>query len=98
MVMSMAIDAVLNYDFKDQYQYYSTKHLEELGMFTEDIILNLGKEAGNLVSLLLNRIPPHRVDMLVSGPPCPPWAGQGKKGGLITHVLWSSSKFFNGHM
>ena len=82
MAMGTGIDSVLNYDLREEYRQYLTSHLRELGMNTEDIILNLGKDAGNLLSLPLSRIALQPMDMLISGPPCPPWAGQGKKGGL----------------
>ena len=45
-------------------------------MIISDISLHLGATAGNLLHHQLKdlELP---VDFLISGPPCPPWAGQG---------------------
>ena len=43
-------------------------------------ILNLGKVAGNLLTRTLQSLQ-RPVDMLCSGPPCPPWSGQGCRKG-----------------
>ena len=67
---------------EDRYRPYLENHLTQLGMDTKDIILNLGKQAGNLMNVPLSTIAQSKVDLLVTGPPCPPWSSCGKKQGL----------------
>ena len=55
-----------------------TSHFQEMGM--EVIRLNLGKKAGDILNVPLEALE-KPIDFLVSGPPCPPWAGQGKRQG-----------------
>ena len=66
------------YDLQDSYREALTRHFQEMGM--EVIQLNLGQRAGDILQVALERL--HKpIDFLVSGPPCPPWAGQGKRRG-----------------
>jgi hypothetical protein len=73
-------DFVNIYDLEENYREHLMVHLEDMGMQIEAIILNLGKIAGDLLGKAMGtlQLP---VDFLIAGPPCPPWAGQGKKKG-----------------
>ena len=51
------------------------------GMQRQHIRLHLGKLFGDLLKVQLKDLP-KRVDLLVAGPPCPPWSSQGKKESL----------------
>ena len=77
-VMRLGADLINCYDLEESYRHALTKHLQELGMTHPK--LHLGRVAGDLVpaSLLSLERP---VDFLISGPPCPPWSGQGKREG-----------------
>ena len=76
--MSVPADMDNVYDLQDSYREALTQHLTEMGM---DVIqLNLGKHAGNLMNCCLEKLQ-KPVDLLIAGPPCPPWAGQGNKKG-----------------
>ena len=61
--------AVNVYDLDARYEQHLRSHLGA------DCVLHLGSEAGDLTKHLYRRGTP--CDILVSGPPCPPWAGQG---------------------
>ena len=63
------------YDLQDSYRQVLTHHLKSMGM--ESITLNLGPVDGNLLNVPLRTLR-KPIDFLISGPPCPPWAGQGK--------------------
>ena len=66
------------YDLEESYREALLHHFQEMGM--EVVHLNLGKVAGNVLNVALeNLVKP--IDFLIAGPPCPPWAGQGKRGG-----------------
>ena len=80
-IMGVGADSVLTYDLDRRYEYYLEKHLRNCGMQGQNIQLALGKVAGDLLRLPLTQLN-HRIDLLCAGPPCPPWAGQGKKGSL----------------
>lgn len=76
--MSVQADMENCYDLEEAYRGALTQHLSDMGM---DVIrLNLGREAGNLLTVPLTTLQTP-VDLLVAGPPCPPWAGQGNKRG-----------------
>ena len=66
------------YDLVHDYREALTSHFQEMGM--EVIRLNLGKKAGDILKVPLEALE-KPIDFLVSGPPCPPWAGQGKRQG-----------------
>ena len=57
---------------------YLRKHLLDSGMSLLDIVINLGKDAGDLLKVPLGMLKPP-IDVIMAGPPCPPWAGQGLK-------------------
>ena len=58
------------------YRSYLRQHCLDMGMQLVDIALHLGKAAGDLMSVPFNQLQ-RPVDLLVAGPPCPPWSGQG---------------------
>ena len=66
------------YDLVHDYREALTSHFQEMGM--EVIRLNLGKKAGDILNVPLEALE-KPIDFLVSGPPCPPWAGQSKRQG-----------------
>ncbi len=66
------------YDLQESYRGALTHHFKEMGM--EVINLNLGHAAGNILQVGLHQLQ-KPIDFLVSGPPCPPWAGQGNRKG-----------------
>ena len=77
--MGVASDSINIFDLDGGYMACLYNHLKESGM--ETIKLNLGKTLGDLLSKgLLELETP--CDILVSGPPCPPWAGQGNHNGM----------------
>ncbi len=76
--MSVPADMVNCYDLQDGYRKALMQHLQEMGM--ETIELHLGENIGNLLNVRLQDLR-KPIDMLISGPPCPPWAGQGKHQG-----------------
>ena len=71
--MGVSYSAVNVYDLESRYETHLRNHL---GASCE---LHLGQVEGDLTKHLYSRGLP--CDMLVSGPPCPPWAGNGLKGG-----------------
>ena len=71
-------DIINCYDLEDSYRSCLTKHLHSMGM--QVVELHVGKIDGNLLSVPLTSLS-RPVDFLISGPPCPPWAGQGKHKG-----------------
>ena len=77
--MGVPSDSINVNDIDDGYMAALYNHLKESGM--EVIKLNLGKSLGDLLSKgLLELESP--CDILVAGPPCPPWAGQGNHNGM----------------
>jgi hypothetical protein len=82
LAMGSPIASVHNYDLEARYRPYLEHHLAELGMDAKDVVLNLGREAGNLLMVPLSTIARSKVDLLIAGPPCPPWSSCGKKQGL----------------
>ena len=77
--MGVPSDSINVYDLDGGYMAALYNHLKESGM--EVIKLNLGKNLGDLLTkgLLQLETP---CDILVAGPPCPPWAGQGTHNGM----------------
>ena len=71
--MGVSYSAVNEYDLESRYEAHLRSHL---GASCE---LHLGQVEGDLTQHLCSRGLP--CDLLVSGPPCPPWAGNGNKGG-----------------
>ena len=76
--MSVAADTNNVFDLEDAYWSALHKHLTTMGM--QKVVLNLGKTAGDLLKVELDRLE-LPVDCLISGPPCPPWAACGNKKG-----------------
>ena len=60
-------------DLEKRYRQYLEKHLGHDN-------IHLGVQSGDINSLALQNVE-RPVDMLVSGPPCPPWAGNGSHKG-----------------
>ena len=60
-------------DIEGRYEEYLTQHLGQSN-------LHLGPTKGDVNSISLEGLE-RPVDMIVSGPPCPPWAGNGKHEG-----------------
>ena len=56
--------------------------------------LHLGTDVGNVLSAALQNLT--CPDAIVSGPPCPPWAGHGKKSPFLMTGAWSTPLFSNG--
>ena len=69
------------YDLESSYHDALMHHLLAAGMEPKQIVLNLGKVSGDLLATSLKdlQLP---VDFMITGPPCPPWAGQGNKNSL----------------
>lgn len=65
------------YDIEARY-FDALKHLF-FAMHGAGPRLNLGKIIGDVTLVDVRRL--HPSDLLLAGPPCPPWAGQGKKAG-----------------
>jgi site-specific DNA-cytosine methylase len=64
------------FDLDERYRECLHQHMLDAGMVPVEIILNLGKRLGDLLRRGLQHLE-LPVDILVCGPPCPPWAGQG---------------------
>jgi site-specific DNA-cytosine methylase len=77
--MNVPTDSTNVYDLEAGYTAVLYNQLREMGM--EGITLHLGKSIGNLLNVALRDLE-RPVDFLVCGPPCPPWAGQGRKAGM----------------
>ena len=79
-VDAMQVPTNTNNAWDLEYAYHKAllQQLTDAGMIICDINLHLGAIAGNLLHHQLKdlELP---VDFLISGPPCPPWAGQGCK-------------------
>ena len=76
--MITAVDSIHLWDLEPGYRTYLMRHLLDMGMSATRIAFNLGKVCGNLLQMPLSCLRPP-LDILVAGPPCPPWAGQGMK-------------------
>ena len=76
MSMGAPADSINVFDLQSGYSTYLHKHLTDMGM--DRIQLNLGRALGDLLNFDFTTLQ-KPVDFLVSGPPCPPWAGQGKR-------------------
>eukprot|EP00401_Gymnodinium_catenatum_P061812 CAMPEP_0117500544 /NCGR_PEP_ID=MMETSP0784-20121206/22830_1 /TAXON_ID=39447 /ORGANISM="" /LENGTH=644 /DNA_ID=CAMNT_0005295755 /DNA_START=35 /DNA_END=1965 /DNA_ORIENTATION=+ len=69
--MHVDVASVLNYDIR-------TELAEALcALHGDDVTLHLGPDDGDITRLRPGDLPEH-CDLLVAGPPCPPWAGNGK--------------------
>ena len=77
--MKVPADSVLTYDLHSGYRDCLQKHLAAGGMSLENIHLNLGKLLGDLLKVPLSTLTNLHVDLLVAGPPCPPWSNCGSK-------------------
>ena len=82
--MSVAADTNNVFDLEDAYWCALHKHLTTMGM--QKVVLNLGKTAGDLLKVDLDRLE-LPLDCLISGPPCPPWSACGAWGGQV----WEAS-------
>jgi site-specific DNA-cytosine methylase len=65
------------WDLESRYREALNWHLQECGMELHEIVLNLGKSTGDLLSAALEHLQP--ADFLIAGCPCPPWAGNGMR-------------------
>lgn len=76
--MSVASEYCNVFDLECGYASHLQKFLEATG--AELTKLNLGTKAGNLLSAPFTalQLP---VDVIIAGPPCPPWSAQGKRAG-----------------
>ena len=72
--LKVPFKASMVFDLDARYHDYLSEHLPE------GTTLHLGKVDGDVCKLEPGMVE-RPVDMLISGPPCPPWAGQGLKGG-----------------
>ena len=73
--MGVATESNNIWDLEDGYYGHLHHHLTEIG--AQFFKLNLGPTKGDLLKLKLSKLE-LPVDGIVTGPPCPPWAGQGK--------------------
>ena len=78
-VMGTPADSNNVYDLEEGYANVLIDQLTKAGM--KKIVLHLGEKSGNLLNTRFQDLETP-VDWLIAGPPCPPWAGQGKKQGL----------------
>jgi site-specific DNA-cytosine methylase len=93
--MSCPTDSCNIYDLESKYESVLLKELLSMGMEEVKIKLNLGRLVGNLLQVPLQHLD-LPVDVLVCGPPCPPWAGQGNHKAMrdsraqvfVTIILW----------
>jgi site-specific DNA-cytosine methylase len=76
--MNCPSDILNAFDLENSYEKALRKHFVAMGM--EIIDLHLGSTFGNLVNVDPSTLQ-RPIDFLVSGPPCPPWSGQGKHKG-----------------
>ena len=60
-------------DLEHRYGKYLEEHLQQRNIY-------VGKKNGDVTSLKFSKVE-RPVDFMVSGPPCPPWAGNGCKQG-----------------
>jgi site-specific DNA-cytosine methylase len=77
--MGTPADSINTSDLEDRYRPALLKHLQDAG--AQRITVRWGKIAGDLrkTSLRDLEVP---VDLLVAGPPCPPWSGQSSRKGF----------------
>lgn len=73
-LQKMGVPFIANnvYDIEGRYAPYLQKHLNQQNIYVG--------EKGDVTQIDFNGIE-RPVDFIVSGPPCPPWAGNGSKGG-----------------
>ena len=91
--MKVGLDTCYIFGLEAGYARYLRQSLLDSGMAAQDIVLNLGKKAGNLLAMPLQRLVAP-IDLIVAGPPCPPWSAQGnrsamndKRAGVFLRVL-----------
>ena len=65
------------FDLDARYERTLRNMLLSEGMQAEDILLHLGRKFGDILQFPLEKLQ-MPVDILISGPPCPPWAKQGR--------------------
>ena len=77
--MAVPTETINAYDLESGYRQCLVQQLTDMGMELAhiDMHLKLGKTAGDILRVGLESLT-LPVDMLICGPPCPPWAGQGK--------------------
>ena len=81
--MRVPFDLVHIYDLKLEYLPVINQHCIDIGMCVEQIALNFGRIKGDILQVPLMQLIHHgRVDLLCTGPPCPPWASQGSRRGV----------------
>jgi hypothetical protein len=78
-VMKVPEDTINAYDLEAGYYAALHQQLKASGM--EHIVLNLGTDAGDLMNVAFKSLQTP-VDVLIAGPPCPPFSGQGSRRGL----------------
>ena len=78
--METEADTFFVHDLEPGYESYLKQHLQSMGMQAKDILLKLGEVKGDLLKMPLKKLlESGHMDLLIAGPPCPPWAGQGLK-------------------
>jgi site-specific DNA-cytosine methylase len=78
MAMGVPADSTNTFDLDPSYRQLLQHTLEGAGMSKETINLHLGKVLGDLLLQPLRALKTP-VDILMAGPPCPPWAGHGNR-------------------
>ena len=80
VAMNVGADSCNTFDLDDSYRTLLSETLQSAGMNMENMALHLGKVLGDLMRVPVRALKTP-VDILMAGPPCPPWAGQGKHQG-----------------
>jgi len=83
--MGIPAEMCLAHDLEGRYLPYLQEHFARMGMDRMSIFdaVKVGSVVGDLLRVPLSRLRALApIDGIVSGPPCPPWAGQGNKGSL----------------
>ncbi len=78
-LLGVEFKAVNVYDVEARYRNLLQQHFAEACPAEACPTLHLGRKAGDVLQLDLGDL--EAADGLVAGPPCPPWAGTGKRGG-----------------
>lgn len=77
--MGVNTNSIHVFDVETAYAEAVRNHLRSMGM--ENVQLHMGPLNGDILRFPLSGLLGSRVDFLVCGPPCPPWSGQGSRGG-----------------
>lgn len=73
--MEVPIEGATLYDIEGQYRQPMHDLFEEIHRVTPN--LHIGAVEGDVTKVSLQDVP--EVDLLIAGPPCPPWSAQGLK-------------------